>query len=292
MDADCIVARGVEVTVRARHYVLAGGAINTPALLLRSAAPDPYRRIGKRTTIHPVPVSLAQMPEPINGFYGAPQSIASDEFQWRNPPADGAGYKLEVPPLFPALLGSALGSHGARLAREMVQFANLQGMLALLRDGFHPESPGGEVRVTDDGSPLLDYDMSDYLWRGVRHSFLRMAEAQFAAGATRVLPGHLDADWYTSWAQAKRAIEALPMKKFRVLLFTAHLMGGCAMGEDSRQAVTASNGRYHGIANLSVFDGSRFPTSVGANPQLSIFGMVCRDATRLAGELGAKPATG
>jgi choline dehydrogenase-like flavoprotein len=69
-------------------------------------------------------------------------------------------------------------------------------------------------------------------------------------------------------------------------------MGGCAMGEDPRRAVTASNGRYHGIANLSVFDGSRFPTSIGANPQLSIFGMVCRDATRLAGELGGKPATG
>lgn len=48
LDADCIAPTGVTVEVRARHYVLSGGAINTPALLLRSRAPDPYKRLGKR----------------------------------------------------------------------------------------------------------------------------------------------------------------------------------------------------------------------------------------------------
>jgi choline dehydrogenase-like flavoprotein len=33
---------GAPVRITARHYVVAGGAINSPALLLRSGAPDPY----------------------------------------------------------------------------------------------------------------------------------------------------------------------------------------------------------------------------------------------------------
>jgi choline dehydrogenase-like flavoprotein len=39
--------------LRAAHFVLAGGAINTPALLLRSQAPDPHGLLGKRTFLHP-----------------------------------------------------------------------------------------------------------------------------------------------------------------------------------------------------------------------------------------------
>ncbi|WP_369012305.1 GMC family oxidoreductase N-terminal domain-containing protein, partial [Escherichia coli] len=70
MDAECIAATGVAVEVRARHYVMAGGAMNTPALLVRSGAPDPHQVLGKRTTIHPVPLTLAVMPDKVEGFYG------------------------------------------------------------------------------------------------------------------------------------------------------------------------------------------------------------------------------
>jgi choline dehydrogenase-like flavoprotein len=39
------------------------------------------------------------------------------------------------------------------------------------------------------------------------------------------------------------------------------------------------------VENLSVHDGSLFPTSIGANPQLSIYGIVNMLATRLARRL-------
>ena len=54
------------------------------------------------------------------------------------------------------------------------------------------------------------------------------------------------------------------------------------MGADARDAVIRGDGRHHQIENLWVFDGSAFPTSIGANPQLSIYGMVARNASRLA----------
>ncbi|MBJ7469581.1 MAG: hypothetical protein JHD06_12320, partial [Rhodoferax sp.] len=40
------------------------------------------------------------------------------------------------------------------------------------------------------------------------------------------------------------------------------------------------------IENLSIHDGSLFPTSIGANPQLSIYGNVNRLAQGLAKRLG------
>ncbi|MNW70598.1 GMC oxidoreductase [compost metagenome] len=62
-------------------------------------------------------------------------------------------------------------------------------------------------------------------------------------------------------------------------------MGGCALGEDPRQAVCNSLGQHHQLANLSIHDGSLFPTSIGANPQLSIYGLTAKLATKLAERL-------
>jgi len=43
MDERCVAPTGRKITVKARHYVLAGGGINSPALLMRSAAPTRIR---------------------------------------------------------------------------------------------------------------------------------------------------------------------------------------------------------------------------------------------------------
>jgi choline dehydrogenase-like flavoprotein len=158
-------------------------------------------------------------------------------------------------------------------------------VLALLRDGFVEQSPGGSVRLADDGSPMLDYDLSDYVWEGARRAWLSMAELQFAAGAEKVRSAHIDARYATSWSDAKKSIAELPLKKFRATLFTAHLMGGCAMSQNPKRGVVDSRGRHHQLANLSVMDGSVFPTSIGANPQLSIFGLTAQNATALAQDL-------
>ncbi|HEX4896105.1 MAG TPA: GMC family oxidoreductase [Solimonas sp.] len=284
LGTDLRTPTGVTLTVKARHYVLAGGALNTPALLLRSQAPDPHELVGRRTCIHPVNATVALFADPVQGFHGAPQSIYSDHFLW---PAQGIGYKLEVPPLQPMLMSGLFGSHGEQLRQDMARMDRAQVNIALVRDGFVPESPGGTVRIDDRGQPLLDYDFSEALWATLRQAYLSMAEAQFAAGAQSVRAAHLDGRDYGSWAEAKAGLAGIAMKKQRVTLYTAHLMGGCPMGEDSRRCVVDSHGRHHALPNLSIFDGSMFPTSIGANPQLSIYGFVARNATRLATALKA-----
>jgi len=71
---------------------------------------------------------------------------------------------------------------------------------------------------------------------------------------------------------------------------SAHVMGGCAMSADPRDGVVDTNGRHHHLSRISVLDGSIFPTSIGANPQLSIYAIVARLASRLASELTGRDA--
>lgn len=294
-------ARGVEsagaqpspwrVRIKARHYVLAAGAIGSPAILLRSGLPDPHQLVGKRTMLHPTLVSAAVMPQRVDAHAGAPQTIYSDHFLDTLAPTGPVGFKLESPPVHPILGGITLPGFGAEHATWMSTFPHLQVVIALLRDGFHADSPGGSVKLHGDGWPVLDYSMTPYLWDGARRAFLAMAEIQFAAGAKQVMPMHEGATPYSSWAETKAAIASLPMESLRARVVSAHVMGGCPMGNDPKTSVVNEGGRHHHVANLSVHDGSVFPTSLGANPQLTIYALAARMADDLGKSLHKAPST-
>ena len=145
------------------------------------------------------------------------------------------------------------------------------------------------MRLRSDGSPFLDYPLPEVFWEAARRALLNMAEIQFAAGAGRVTPVHEDSVGFNSWAEAKRGIAALPMKPLACRVVSAHVMGGCAMGESPSRGVVDQRGRHFQIDNLTVCDGSIFPTSLGANPQLSIYGLAARNISLLAAELQGRP---
>ncbi|MGQ0709036.1 MAG: GMC family oxidoreductase N-terminal domain-containing protein [Rhodoferax sp.] len=278
---------GASTTVRARHYVLSAGAINGPGLLLRSHAPDPHQRLGRRTFLHPVAITTAVMPQRVEPWAGAPQSIYSDHFQYTQPIDGPIGFKLEVAPLHPVFFGANLPGMGPQHTPLLRAYPHAHVMLALMRDGFHPQSEGGAVELRSDGSALLDYPVTDYVLDGARRSLLAMAQIQFEAGAQSVTPGHEFGRAASTWAQAKADIEALPMKPLITRLGSAHVMGGCGMASSPERGVTRPDGVHWQLENLSVHDGSLFPTSIGANPQLSIYGIVNRLAQQLVQRLGA-----
>ena len=153
------------------------------------------------------------------------------------------------------------------------------------RDGFDEQSPGGEIEIAKDGSPIVDYPVNDYLAEGFRRAMITMAEIQFAAGAKRVRPSHVDAPWYRNRVEAIDGIQQLEFRSNAFTVGCAHVMGGMAMGEDLQKCAVDSRGKYHHLDNLYVFDGSIFPTSIGANPQLSIYGFVRKFATQLVEEM-------
>lgn len=279
MDASGLHPRPVRLTLQAPHFIVAGGAINSPALLLRSELPNESGLIGQRTFLHPTVVGAGLMPQAVRGDAGAPQSLYSDHFLHTQEVDGPMGFKLESAPLHPVLFASTLHGFGAAHHQLMQGFANTQVLLALMRDGFHERSPGGRVRLRSDGTPELDYPLNDYLWEGARRAFKVMAEIQFAAGAQQVTVVHEQAPMWSHWSAAQRGIESLDLRPLLTRVVSAHVMGGCAMGADPRRSVTDAQGQVHGLRNLQVADGSLFPTSLGANPQETIYALVRRQVT-------------
>jgi choline dehydrogenase-like flavoprotein len=286
----CVPANGTgpQTRIRAKHYVLAAGAINSPAVLLRSQAPDPHGRLGTRTFLHPTILSAAHMPAKVEGWQGAPQTIYTDHFLGTHPIDGPIGYKLEAPPIHPVIFASTLTGIGREQSDMLARFPSTHVLIALLRDGFHAESPGGTVHLRGDGSAELDYALNAFTLDGARRSMLSMAEIQFAAGAEQVTPVHELARPYKTWKEAREAIAALPMQPRLTKVASAHVMGGCGLAGRETLGVTRPDGVHWQLRNLSIHDGSLFPTSIGANPQLSIYGIVNRLAQGLARRLAGR----
>lgn len=280
-------ATSAQVTTKiiAKHYVLAGGAINSPAVLLRSNAPDPHGLLGTRTFLHPVVMSSGVFAQKVEAWSGAPQSIYTDHFLDTQAIDGPMGYKLEAPPLHPVIFASTVPGFGQSQQALLESFPHNHTLLALMRDGFHDQSRGGKVKLRGDGSAVLDYPLTDYVMDGARRALLSMMEIQFAAGARQVLPLHEMARPYTSWGEARDAVNALPMKPLLIKVVSAHVMGGCGLGGEEKRGVTRPDGVHWQLDNLSIHDGSIFPTSIGANPQLSIYGSVNRLAQGLVKRL-------
>jgi choline dehydrogenase-like flavoprotein len=176
---------------------------------------------------------------------------------------------------------------GEELVTSMDQLDHTQCMIALMRDGFHEQSQGGAVEINDKGQPALDYPIDEYLLEGVRRAWNVMLEMQFATGAKSARPAHKQARHYRSWKEAKAAVAELQVAAHKATIGSAHVMGGCPMGDDPERSVADAAGKFHQLENLYIMDGSLFPTSIGANPQLSIYGLVYKLSSQLAAQFRA-----
>lgn len=65
------------------------------------------------------------------------------------------------------------------------------------------------------------------------------------------------------------ACSSLPEVYFNIPL-TAHIMGGCSVGEKEGEGVIDEQNNLRGYQNLLVVDGSTIPANLGVNPSLSI----------------------
>jgi len=270
---------GRRVVVRPKVAVSSAGAINGPALLLRSGLDD-NGRVGKRTFLHPVVIMAADFAEPVNAFYGAPQSVGSHHFEDRGP--EKIGFFLEVPPVHPMLAATAFAGFGREHQDFMARLAHINAMIALSIDGLLPGDDGGTVSLHEDGRPRIDYPVGEGLKESFRASCVAMARIQLAAGAREVRSLHFESVRIRSEADLP-LLEKAPYGALRHAITTAHQMGGCAMGADPATSVVDSSLRHHRIPNLFVVDGSVFPTSLGVNPSETIYALAHWARDRVAG---------
>lgn len=271
MERDRDRSTGRRLTVRPKVVVAAGGAINSPALLLRSGLDQ--GPVGQRTFLHPVIAVAAEYADPVAPFYGAPQSVSSHAFIDRGP--DRMGYFLEAAPLHPMITASSFRGSPTALRGLLSRLDHVSGLIALHIDGLLPGDDGGTVRLRGDGRIAVDYPIRPHLIEAMRASHATLARIHLAAGAQRAVTLHVDPLEMRSDADLA-GLEALPFGAHEHAIFTAHQMGGCAMGPDPRRAVVDGDLRHHQVPNLFCVDGSVLPTALGVNPSETIYGLAHR----------------
>ncbi len=258
---------GRRVVVRPKVVVLSGGAINTPALLLRSGL-DGGGAVGRRTFLHPVVGVAGRFTRTINGFWGAPQSMASHEFIDRGP--DKVGFFMETAPVQPMLIAMGFGAYGPQLAGIMGELPRAGALLALCVDGLLDGDDGGVVSLRGDGRIRLDYPVRPFLAEAMGAATRALVDLALAAGAEEAITMHSEPARIASAAEASR-VDSLAYGAHEHAIFTAHQMGGATMG-----VVVDQEHRYRGVGNLFVVDGSVIPTALGVNPSETIYGLAHR----------------
>ena len=267
---------GRKITVKAPRVVVSGGAINSPRLLLKSGITE--GNVGRRTWFHPVLGMVGLMPHAVDGFYGAPQSVAlHSDFASR----PEMGYFIELAPVQPMLSSiSARGfGHEHRVNMEKLPF--LSAMIGLTIDGFHDDETGATITLKSSGAPKIEYAFSDRLWGAAKESMKSMAKIYLAAGATLVRTLHKRSVVIEKESDIAK-IDDAPVGPNLIGVFTAHQMGGCQLGADPKTSVVRSDFRHHVVENLYIVDGSVFPTSLGVNPSLTTYGIATHAAGLIA----------
>ena len=119
VEANC---GGGTSDVRAPRVVVAGGALESPALLLRSGIGGPAT--GKHLRLHPCTLIFADYGEDQKAWWGAPHAAVIDEFD-QGLDDDGYGFLIEGAQYTTGLGGSAIPFTTAEAHRElMAGYAN------------------------------------------------------------------------------------------------------------------------------------------------------------------------
>jgi choline dehydrogenase-like flavoprotein len=252
------------VRVRAPVVVLAGSAVGSAALARKSGIPDPHAQLGKGLRLHPGGVVAGRFDREIGGWRGIPQSYECTEHLSYD---EGSDRRVWIVTAFAHPIGAAasMSGFGAAHMAAMRAYPNL----AVLTPMVHDET-SGEVLVDDGGSPVLRYVMSAADVAQLAQGLAACARILLAAGAREVTIPAIPPRRVSSM----RELDALDLSFVRphaVPLSAVHPMGTMRMGDDPHVSVVRSTGEHHQLRGLFVADGSLFPTSLGAPPQISIY---------------------
>ena len=267
-----------ELTVRAPVVVVAGGAINSPALLLRSGIGGPA--VGEHLRLHPTVAVTAYYDEPQNWMWGPPQSALSHQFA---DTGGGYGFLLESAQATTGLFAGAVPwRSGADHKRRMREWEHAAPLIALVR-----ERGEGRVEIDPAGNPVVHYPIADELDREhLKLGVEQLVRVHDAAGAREIVGSGMRApDWrrgddLEAFITALNSLEIVPRE---YVTFSAHQMGTCRMGRDPATSVANPWGELHSTPGVWIGDASGFPTASGTNPMATIMALARRTAHAIAG---------
>jgi len=266
-----------ELTVRAPRVVVAGGSLESPALLLRSGIGGPA--VGRYLRMHPVPAIIALYPEPQIPWWGGPMTAMIDEFADME---DGYGFLVQCLHWAPTALSTLIArSSWAEHKQTMARLDHAAAYIGLVRDRGH-----GTVTIDADGNSVVHYAITDEVDVRSAHKALEVQiRANAEAGADDIIP--LSAQ-PTRWHRGEdldafiAAVQSQPLAAGGINLICAHQMCSCRMGLDPATSVANPWGELHDTPGVYIGDASAMPTASGVNPMITAMALAHRTAEAIA----------
>ncbi|HEX2913805.1 MAG TPA: GMC family oxidoreductase N-terminal domain-containing protein [Chloroflexia bacterium] len=271
-----------QLTVRAKAVILAAGAINTPAVLLRSGLGGPA--VGKYLRLHPATAVSGLFDERIDSWNGVMQGAYSSQFS----DLDGKGYGaiLETGPIHMSVGASGLGWEDGRSFKDlMLKVKQTASIVVITRD-----KDSGSITINRQGLPVINYNVSKHDLRHARATVAGAVRLLEAAGASEIRTLNTVPPVYRPGSG--ETIESFMQRVDRqgwgpnqMAFFSYHQMGSARMGSNPQTSVVNEYNECHTTPGLYVTDGSAFPGASGVNPMITIETIAHRAATYLANRL-------
>lgn len=258
---------GTSYRQKAKLVIVSAYVVETPRLLLNSAnsqfpegLANRSGKVGRGFMTHSSHDVYAKFEEEVRLYKGTPVLATTQEF-YRTPSdrRHRRGYTLHAHGARPLSFAGGISRHKdgplwGRQLRQTVLDYNHYGRVTMV----------GEV-LPDDRNHISLSEEKD------AHGLPR-AKVTFSYGDN---DKRLIADAINNMSAI---LEAAGGTTEFIVPDTAHLMGGCRMGDDPERSVVNSYGQSHDIPNLFISDASTFVTSGAGNPTNTVMALAARTA--------------
>lgn len=256
--------------VNARQVIVAAGTLFTPLFLQQNGIRHP--QLGRNLSIHPCGAVTGYYPDRyFDHGYRIPQGYGVSDLA-----EEGLLFEGGTPPFAAhGLMNPYLGDD---YATHLEQWQQTGYFGFMIRDS----SRGRVSRGVHPDVPLIRYFMN----RADQALFLRglslLARMHLRAGARYVhLPGYRAVPKIYNEAQLDAVLARGP-RPHQLTITAYHPLGTACIGAGPESGVCDADHRVFGRAGLYVMDGSSVPSSLGANPQVTIMAMAQKAANTLA----------
>jgi gluconate 2-dehydrogenase alpha chain len=289
------VARGVEWvdaegttrTETAGHVIVAGGAMETPRLLLLSGLDHPM--IGRNLMFHFQTLTFGHLPMRVHAHRGRSVTHAHDDHIIVDDAARAAAKEADLPWIKGGLVEHGGAAHPVLEAKFYPWGPDHKALMrdSPMRDHLVGFTMQGEDLPQVTNRVDLDPTVRDVnglpvartTYRPHRHEVVSSAHH---APKLEAILREAGATWVRT-TTSPRLGEAPEARLWRDAHIPAsrHVVGTARMGVDPATSVCDGWGRLHDVPNVMIADSSLFPTSTGYGPTLTLVALAIRNARAL-----------
>jgi gluconate 2-dehydrogenase alpha chain len=282
---DYIGPDGVEHSLAARHVIVAGGAVETPRLLLLSGIGNEL--VGRYLMVHYQTIALGVMPFDLHSERGRAVTHVHDDAMIPDALSRAAAKEAGLPWLRGGMVEHAGGGLPVREAKnypwgaqhgELMEESRWRRHLwAFIMQGEDLPYATNTVDLDPTVRDARGFPSPRITYRGGRHELA--ASAHHGPRLEAVL-SEMGAVWTTHVTSPGDTFQGVERRRAPE---SSHVMGTARMGVDPATSVVDPYGRVHGLDNVVIADSSVFPMASGYGPTLTLVALAARAAGALAG---------